>query len=63
MPGWRRGRRRVQAGRDDPSDATRAVLLGKREAEPGEIGWRRIDAARGLEAIVAEIAMIVTGTC
>ncbi len=54
---------RVEARRDDPSDATREVLLAQMRAEPGEIGWRRIDAARGLEAIVAEIATIVTGAC
>ncbi len=47
---------RVETRRDDPSDATRDVLLAQMRGETGVIGWRRIDAARGLKAIVAEIA-------
>jgi len=50
---------RVETRRDDPSDATRAVLLAQMQGETGAIGWRRIDAARGIEAIVAEIASVV----
>jgi aminoglycoside phosphotransferase family enzyme/predicted kinase len=50
---------RVETRRDDPSDATRAVLLAQMQSETGAIGWRRIDAARGLEAIVAEMVSVV----
>ncbi|MGA9825964.1 MAG: AAA family ATPase, partial [Methylocystis sp.] len=46
---------RVETRRDDPSDATPEVLLAQMKAETGAIGWRRIDAARGLDAVVAEI--------
>ncbi len=46
---------RVETRRDDPSDATPEVLLAQMKGETGAIGWRRIDAARGLDAVVAEI--------
>jgi uncharacterized protein len=46
---------RVETRREDPSDATPDVLLAQMKGETGAIGWRRIDAARGLDAIVAEI--------
>jgi aminoglycoside phosphotransferase family enzyme len=54
---------RVETRRDDPSDATREVLLAQMKGETGAIGWRRIDAGRGLEAVVAEIANSVTTPC
>jgi aminoglycoside phosphotransferase family enzyme/predicted kinase len=54
---------RVETRRDDPSDATRDVLLAQMKGETGAIGWRRIDAARGLDAIIAEIAESVTASC
>ena len=46
---------RVETRRDDSSDATPEVLLAQMKGETGAIGWRRIDAARGLDAVVAEI--------
>jgi hypothetical protein len=46
---------RVEARRDDPSDATPEVLVAQMKGETGAIGWRRIDAAKGLNAVVAEI--------
>jgi hypothetical protein len=46
---------RVETRQGDPSDATPRVLLAQMKGETGAIGWRRIDAARGLDAIVAEI--------
>jgi hypothetical protein len=46
---------RVETRLDDPSDATPEVLLAQMKGETGAIGWRRIDAARGLDTIVAEI--------
>ncbi|MGA8172570.1 MAG: aminoglycoside phosphotransferase, partial [Methylocystis sp.] len=54
---------RVDARRDDPSDATREVLLAQMQGDSGAIGWRRIDAARGLDAVVAEIAKSITASC
>lgn len=50
---------RVETRRDDPSDATPEVLLAQMRGETGAIGWRRIDAARGLDAVVAEIAAAI----
>jgi aminoglycoside phosphotransferase family enzyme/predicted kinase len=46
---------RVGERRGDASDATADVLLRQAQGDPGEILWRKIAAARTLEAIVAEI--------
>jgi hypothetical protein len=46
-------RARVAARRDDPSDATVAVLERQLAFDPGEISWARIDAAKG-EVAAAE---------
>jgi aminoglycoside phosphotransferase family enzyme/predicted kinase len=48
--------RRVEARRNDVSDATVDVLALQFERDPGDIGWMRIDAGRDLDAIAAEIA-------
>jgi aminoglycoside phosphotransferase family enzyme/predicted kinase len=48
--------RRVEARRNDVSDATRKVLELQLERDPGDIAWMRVDAARDLDAVVAEIA-------
>lgn len=50
---------RVEARRDDPSDATREVLLRQMQYDSGAILWRRVDAGRSLDEIVAEIAGFV----
>lgn len=46
---------RVDARRNDVSDATREVLLRQIEQETGAIQWARIDAARDRATIVADI--------
>ncbi len=51
---------RVDTREGDPSDATRDVLLHQMERDPGEIRWKRIDAARDLDTIVKEIAHFVS---
>ncbi len=47
---------RVDARVNDVSDATRAVVLAQMTRDPGEIGWARIDAARGVDQVAADIA-------
>jgi uncharacterized protein len=47
---------RVEARRNDPSDATREVLLAQARRDPGEISWRQYDAARESEVTATEIA-------
>jgi aminoglycoside phosphotransferase family enzyme/predicted kinase len=51
---------RVDIRRGDPSDATRDVLLHQMQRDPGEMRWKRIDAARDLDTIVREIAQFVS---
>ena len=46
---------RVDARRNDVSDATREVLMRQLEQETGAIRWTRIDAARHVQAIVEDI--------
>lgn len=46
---------RVEARVDDVSDATRDVVVAQMEKATGDIGWRRIDASKGVAAIVADI--------
>jgi aminoglycoside phosphotransferase family enzyme/predicted kinase len=50
---------RVDIRQNDPSDATREVLLRQMQRGPGAIGWTQIDASRGLEVIVKEIARFI----
>jgi aminoglycoside phosphotransferase family enzyme/predicted kinase len=45
-------RARVAARRDDASDATVAVLQRAAQADPGQIDWRKIDAAGDARAAV-----------
>jgi aminoglycoside phosphotransferase family enzyme/predicted kinase len=48
--------RRIEARRNDVSDATREVLERQLERDPGDIDWLRVDTARDLDAVVAHIA-------
>jgi len=50
---------RVDIRQNDPSDATREVLLRQMQRGPGAIGWTQIDASRGLDVIVKEIARFI----
>jgi len=45
---------RVEARRSDVSDATRAVVELQSGRDPGAIRWRRIDAARGIDAVAQD---------
>lgn len=45
---------RVDARRNDVSDATREVLALQAQRGPGNIGWARLDASRGLDALAAD---------
>lgn len=47
---------RVGARSHDVSDATREVLMAQLRHDCGEIAWTRIDAARELDSVVADIA-------
>jgi len=47
---------RVEARRNDPSDATREVLLAQARRETGVIGWRRVDQASSAAETAREIA-------
>ena len=46
---------RVDARRNDVSDATREVALVQAQRDAGTMNWLRIDAARDMAAIVAEV--------
>jgi aminoglycoside phosphotransferase family enzyme/predicted kinase len=46
--------RRVEARTSDVSDATAQVVAQQLSYETGEISWRRLDAARGAEAVAAQ---------
>jgi hypothetical protein len=46
-------RQRVQARRDDPSDADLDVVDKQAGYDAGEIGWTRIDASEGADAVLA----------
>lgn len=47
--------RRVERRRGGPSDATVDILSRQLQRDVGEIAWRRLDAARDLNAIVSDI--------
>jgi aminoglycoside phosphotransferase family enzyme/predicted kinase len=48
--------RRVEARRNDVSDATGEVLARQFERDPGDIAWMRVDAARELGVVVKDIS-------
>lgn len=47
---------RIEGRIGDPSDATVEVLHRQLAHDPGDIAWRPIDSARGISAILAEVA-------
>jgi aminoglycoside phosphotransferase family enzyme/predicted kinase len=49
---------RIESRRNDVSDATRDVLSAQLRRDPGDIDWRRIDASRDLDVVVAEVAAL-----
>jgi uncharacterized protein len=52
---------RVEARRNDVSDATRAVVEQQSARDPGALSWRRLDAARDLRAVAEEALYALSG--
>lgn len=52
---WQRVDRRVAMDDGGPSDATVDILSRQLERDAGAVGWRRLDAARNPQGIVADI--------
>lgn len=50
---------RINGRSNDVSDATREVLMAQLRHDRGHIAWSRIDAARSLDAVVADIAALI----
>ena len=50
---------RVAARQGDASDATRAVVHRQLAADPGEIGWRKVDAGGAHDRVVAAAAAVL----
>lgn len=48
-------RSRVSARRDDPSDADLEVVEKQAAYDAGEIGWTRVDATRGADAVLGVV--------
>jgi aminoglycoside phosphotransferase family enzyme/predicted kinase len=48
---------RVAGRSGDASDADVGVLRAQLSRDPGEIGWRRLDATRGVEAMAAAVSL------
>ena len=46
--------RRIAARRDDPSDADEAVMRAQAARGHGDVGWTRLDATQGAEALARE---------
>jgi predicted kinase len=46
---------RVAARRGDASDATAEVLRRQLAIDPGAVRWRKLDASRSIDAMVAEV--------
>lgn len=53
-------RSRVAGRGPDASDADTQVVEQQEQADPGPVGWHRIDAGRSIDAITAEIAALLT---
>jgi uncharacterized protein len=50
---------RVNARRDDASDATADVLAGQAQEDLGEMSWHRLDASKSTDALAAEARALI----